>query len=672
MKYLALVLSLIIVAGLDAKAQDDSLKTAFWSAQLPEERMRLAYEISKPLVASEPDTVKFYLFKVLKDSAIVRNSKHLASCLNLVAVHNYYNGNYDSMLHYANRASAIFVSLHDTMAAVKSRKNSGIALASLGKYEKAIKIYFDVLEFYKHTSDSSSIAAILNDIGNTYSYMKDFKQSLFYQNEALIYLKTITNDRLIGNIFNSLGSIYRNMGERDSAIYYYEKSLDYKLRGGNIYSIMNTRNNLCILIDYKNNPEHCLECFQNLIKELRSVGDIRGIARSYINISISYDYHNDCENAISSLDSAGYYLGFSEDFFIKQEYLSNYASTLYKCGNSKLAYSFLDSLLGLKDSIFEVQKRKSMLELDTKYQTRAKADSIQVLDSENTANMLKVNKQKWQISFLFILVLSILGAGGSVFYYFRQRQILKRDLAIAQMREAERVRIARDMHDEIGSGLSRISLMGEQLKMLELKKSKGKPAKASKEENVHKKGMGSQDLKGNITRITAQSRDLSGSLKEIIWAIDPSNDKLDELLFYIRDYVYELFTDTDIKADLDFPDDLEDLNVGSEARRNLFLSVKEIINNIIKHSEAENVKVSFQLDKHPEGRMRDRYLNQKATITLSDDGKGFDPAQVKKGVGLDSIRARTEKLGGQMVLDTKPGKGTIIVLKNITLNTTKG
>jgi len=369
---------------------------------------------------------------------------------------------------------------------------------------------------------------------------------------------------------------------------------------------------------------------------------------SFINMSVAYDHQNDFSNAVRSLDSAGYYLSFSEDIFLKQEYLSSYIKTLRKCGNIPLAYSLQDSLLRLNDSIFEFQKQEALLELDAKYQNLSKSDSIQVLERENISNLLKVKSQKWQISFLIILVISILGGGGFTFYYFRQRQIKNRDLAIAQMREEERIRIARDMHDEIGSGLTRISLMGEQLKML-----------------------GSEKNKIDIGRITSQSRELSGNLKEIIWAIDPSNDKLDELLFYVRDYIYELFADSEIRTDLEFPEDIPDLIVGSEVRRNLFMALKEILNNIMKHADAGSVSVTFQLENNDLGRPGDRKAGIRATFKVSDNGKGFDAATVKKGMGLDSIRSRTEMLGGKLVLETNPGEGCTFILKEIVINTTK-
>ncbi len=165
----------------------------------------------------------------------------------------------------------VFVALNDSAAAVKSRKNIAIGLRAQGDYEEAIGIFFDVLDYYISTGDSSSTAAILNDIGNTYSYLRDYKKSAGYQHEALSYLENVSNDRLTGNIYNSLGVVFYQLGERDSSVYFYEMSLEYKLKGGNIYSIINTRSNLCTSIDYKEEPGHCLDCFRDREQDFRNV-----------------------------------------------------------------------------------------------------------------------------------------------------------------------------------------------------------------------------------------------------------------------------------------------------------------------------------------------------------------------------------------------------------------
>lgn len=633
------ILIWLVTCSLLSSANNDSLKAEFYATNNYEEKLGIAYKIAKKTIFTNPDTATKYVFIAVKDSAKNLPSINLAKCLNLIGIYYFNNHLFDSTIYYSSRSYKIFMQNKDTAGSIAPRKNIGLAKRSKGAYNLALNDFFDILDFYVNEGKTQNAAATLNDIGNTYSYLEDNIQAIKYQFEALEYLKDTLNASLEGNIYNSLGFAFNGLGKTDSAIMYYEKSLALKQKSGNIYAIINTRNNLCTLIDYKKDPEKCEECLLELLIDTRKINDTRGLARTYLNLSVQYNYHNHCGKAISCLDSTGYYLSFSDDIFLKQRYFDLYAGTLYDCGKYRLAYIYKDSLSLLNDSIFAFQKQKELMDLDTKYQTQKKVESIKMLETENTNALLKVKNQRWQIVFLIFFIVTITGGGFLFFFYVKQRQKKQRELALIKMRENERVRIARDMHDEIGSGLTRISLISEQVKLANDFKNKAND--------------------GNISKIIKYSRQLSTNLKEIIWAIDPANDKITELLFYLRDYIYEFSTNTHIDCKIDFPDWVSGFEVSSEVRRNLFLALKEILNNIAKYADASAVIISFRLE------------NDLGFLHVKDDGKGFDPAHVKKGVGLESIKSRAEKLGGNLKIESKLGNGTTIGLNQLILFTTK-
>jgi signal transduction histidine kinase len=617
----------------------DSLKSEFYAQNGGEKKLELAYEIAKRTIFSKPDTATKYLLIALKDSVQFRNSVQLAKCLNAYGIYHFNISQLDSTLYYCGRALDIFLRNADTSASVLARKNISLANRNMGKYDVALNDFFKILEYFKKTGDTANTASMLNDIGNTFAYLKDYDKTIAYQHEALALLREVPNDRLAGNVLNSIGVAFSNLGLKDSARIYYEKSLVFKERSGDIYSITITRNNLCTLIDYKKEPEKCEQCLIDLLADQRQVNNSKDLALTFLNLARQYTYYRDCHKALSTLDSCGVYLRQSGDIFLKQHYYELFALALSRCGTFEQAYLYQDSLLALNDSVFAIQKQEEFMDLDAKYQNQKKIEDIRLLEIENANTRLKIKNQQWQILAL-ILFLSVL-TGGSIFFfvYTKQRQKRQRELALIKMREAERVRIARDMHDEIGSGLTRISMMSEQLKL---------------NDNA------SEDLaEGMVSKIIKQSRLLSGNLKEIIWAIDPGNDKLSELLFYFRDYIYDFSTHTNIEFEIDFPDDAPDFEVASQVRRNLFLALKEILNNLSKYAQAKNVAVKFELKK------------QEGFLTITDDGVGFDPEKVKKGIGLDSIKARVEKLDGIFEINSKPDDGTQITLSHLKLITTK-
>ena len=194
--------------------------------------------------------------------------------------------------------------------------------------------------------------------------------------------------------------------------------------------------------------------------------------------------------------------------------------------------------------------------------------------------------------------------------------------------ERERGRIAQDLHDELGSTLTHISLLGGLLRA-----DKSSPAQVE----VHA---------GKLTEAADQS---VRALEEIVWAVRPGSDTLQSLVDYIAHFANDLFEESSIRCRQDAPHDLPAIALPPDLRHNIFLIVKETLNNVLKHSGGGLVQVQIQMDG---GQLK---------ITITDDGKGFDPAALKKTEeqnGLENMQRRASAVGGQLEMTSSPGKGT--------------
>jgi signal transduction histidine kinase len=218
--------------------------------------------------------------------------------------------------------------------------------------------------------------------------------------------------------------------------------------------------------------------------------------------------------------------------------------------------------------------------------------------------------------------------GGIVWLVARMR--LRRKLARLQLqhaRESERMRIAKDIHDDLGSSLTRIMLLGQRA---------DSDLAERKEVGLHLKKI------VNLSRGTIQAMD------EIVWAVNPRNDNLDGLVGYLNEYTAQLFQDTQIRCRLQLPITSQ-LTLRTEVRHELFLAFKEALNNVLKHSMASEVHVEvFQSESA-------------VSIIIDDNGCGFDPAREqngRQGNGLPNMRKRMDALGGRMEITTAPGHGT--------------
>jgi signal transduction histidine kinase len=201
-----------------------------------------------------------------------------------------------------------------------------------------------------------------------------------------------------------------------------------------------------------------------------------------------------------------------------------------------------------------------------------------------------------------------------------ERKEFEKQMAVMAAQQDERNRISADMHDELGSGVTAIRLMSE------IVKTKMK-----------------QTSLPEIDKISNSANDLLGKMNTIIWTMKSSNDTLESLIAYIRAHAIEFFDGTPIDCQVEVMD-VPDVEMSGEKRRNIFLSVKEALNNIMKHSQASKVKIRVSVD------------NDKLIIEIADNGVGIDTEQLRRfGNGLNNMKKRMQNIHGDLRVETDAG-----------------
>ena len=192
----------------------------------------------------------------------------------------------------------------------------------------------------------------------------------------------------------------------------------------------------------------------------------------------------------------------------------------------------------------------------------------------------------------------------------QQLQELEKQRAI----EAERNRISKDMHDEIGSGLTHIALMSELI------------------QTQQKAG---PELKKDVSTISSSARKLVQSMSEIIWTLNPQNDTLENLLAYLREQTLNYFEPFAVDYVIHFPDEVPAIKLTNEQRRNIFLVAKEALHNALKHAAATSITLSMNMDE------------QLLHFYVIDNGRGFDLSRPKVSAnGLRNMQRRMKDIGG--------------------------
>jgi signal transduction histidine kinase len=208
-----------------------------------------------------------------------------------------------------------------------------------------------------------------------------------------------------------------------------------------------------------------------------------------------------------------------------------------------------------------------------------------------------------------------------------ERKELEKQMAVMQAHQEERERISADIHDELGSGMTTIRLMSE-------------IAKNKMKENVPVE----------IDKISNSANEVLNKMNAIVWSMNSSNDTLDSLVSYIRAYAIEYFDGTSIDCKVTMPGAIPLNEISGDKRRNIFLCVKETLNNTLKHSKASKVNINIDAD----GKLK---------INISDNGSGIDTEKIRRfGNGLKNIQRRMKSIGGTYDISNN-NNGTVTTLE---------
>ena len=245
--------------------------------------------------------------------------------------------------------------------------------------------------------------------------------------------------------------------------------------------------------------------------------------------------------------------------------------------------------------------------------------------------MLPFFWQTWWFLGLFLLTFggAVAWAVGLALRRRHQRQLkLVQRLHAA---ERERTRIARDIHDDLGSSLTEIGLLGA----LAVRESTP-PAEAREQ----------------VARMMQRAEELARKLDETVWAVNPKNDSLRHLATYLCNFAKDFLEPTAIRCRLDVAADLPEIPLTTEVRHNVFLVAKEALNNAVRHSGAAEIGLRLAVN---EGAF---------TLEVTDNGRGFAPeAKREAGNGLRNMAERMEEIGGQFQVRSTAAQGTTVSLR---------
>ena len=463
----------------------------------------------------------------------------------------------------------------------------GGALVKMGKVQQAMPYYREAGVIFRENGDPRGIAIFENQLGDLYTDIKQPQQALPHFRESLKLAEQIKFELLQFDALDGLAVCLRMLNKPDEGLAYARRALQIA------------------------------EKQQNKLATCTIFGTIADL----------YKAKKDYISAESYLKK-GLTLAEDNEYKDERKKLVQQMADLYgEQQKYQQAYTFQLQRNKLIDSATTVRTNAEVQRLIARYETDKKEARIQLLQKENQLKQKEAARASFRTKALLVGGLLLLLLGTAVSAWLLNRSKLRR----LQEAQALRRQIAHDLHDEVGSTLSSISLLSGMTDKL---------LTENRPETAHRM----------VQKIYTDARQILEAMDEIIWTINPGNDSLQRIALRLQEYAQPLMESKAIRFSFEIDPMLEGLPISMEVRRNLYLIGKEAINNLIKYSQATAATVRFTYDQ---GQLR---------VLIEDNGQGFDPAQLSTRTGQQSMQERARAIGGTLTVRSAPGQGTTLEL----------
>lgn len=608
-------------------------------------------------------------------------TSEIGSACNHIATYYLYNSDIDQAIHYYEQSIQYFQQAGERKGEGGVLGNLGILYYSMGNYARSLDFQLRALRVFENLNNRLGMANLMSGIGVVYMELEQYDKAVQYDTLSLNLYKDLNDQDGIALVLGNLGNIYSNQGEQERAKEAYSKSAETFQKIGNLNGMARNLSNLATIFNEERDYQRALKVFEKALDIYRKSKNLAGVYQSKGNMGISYylSYKNFdrrdsvfhlilgsqsalIQKSIGLLKEAVSMAQQSEDLYALSSFGQPLAQAYEGIGDLPKAYTYFKIHTAAKDSLHSISSRRAIEKLTTERELELKNKQIEL---DRLAVEKKRNERLYFGLAIGLLLLSVLFVyrnfanqkksnlqlnrlnlqiGETNHELADKNQQLSQTLmelnatqeqliVVEKQKENAliRSRISQDIHDDISAGLSKISWLAETF--------------IAKTAPLH------LDL-GLLEKINAYSRDTVSKLGEIIWSSNPERDNLESLLSYMRQYIQHYMEDAPMRCRIDFPEQLPDMQLNPELRRNLYLAMKEALHNARKYSGAQEVIVAFETDQ--------RHYR----LTVSDNGKGMTLGKIQgSGNGIANMQRRMVAVNGHAHVESAEGQGVRIVFE---------
>jgi len=565
------------------------------------------------------DTSNFYFHKGIHLNSKKTNVPMLLDCYIGLGRNFIHLSTKDSSRYYFDKALIVAKSNGDKKSEAAIYINYGVLFQSQGDYKKSLQYEIDAAKLYESLGDQEGLAKALGSIGNVEYLLGNFEEALKYSRESLSKVTKNTSAAIKAYPHRVMGRTFRKLKKLDSALNHYSVAINISKSSGDRLGVAELSQNIGNILYDQGDFQKAMHYYLLSLKLAKSVSSKTIAAYAYSSIGITYEELFQHAQALVYLDSSLLAAKVIGNAYLEMDAYGSMISVYEGQKNYKKALFYNQKYTLLNDSLNQAENHQLAEEARSKFELEKKEDQIVILKKDQELQNLALRQQQaMQVGF-GIAAAALLIIAALAINRYRVINEAKRQLEIERMRNA----LARDLHDDIGSALSSITIMSQLA--------------------------GSSSVYSQ--KILEQSSRIQESMSDIVWSINPMNDSFEKVVMKMKEFAAEILESKNIDYHFKEKGSLQADQLNIEKRKNIYLIFKEVLNNAAKYSLATAIFIHLFIEDHL------------LTLVVEDNGIGFDATQVKEGNGLKNIRARVETIQGSVTIQSTPGKGTSLTLK---------
>ncbi|MBM6498749.1 tetratricopeptide repeat-containing sensor histidine kinase [Flavobacterium macrobrachii] len=503
-----------------------------------------------------------------------------------------------------------------------------------GKYDLNTKFMLKATRLYQQLNLKDKQANSFAVYGYQLK-LRDMNSAVMYMQKGMKLAESIKDEFSLSGIYDNYGVLKEMQNELDSALFFYNKSLKIKEKLKDNPGIPYSANKIALVKLMQNKPREAKSLLDYAFKIRKDIKDIYGIAENLNYYGFYFKQIKDDKRSINYFNQAIEWSKKHDFPYLTQDNFKELSSVYERNKDFRKALQAFKNHIEVKDSIFNSDVRNKQSELDIEYETEQKEKEILIQKAK------LAEKNLWILGGFSLTIIAIL-LGFLLFSKQKQKTLQlqkENELKDALLKietqnklQEQRLRISRDLHDNIGSQLTFIISTIDNLKY---------------------------GLKDNDQKIINKLHSLSGftketiaELRDTIWAMNKDKISFEDLKIRISNFIENAqIASNGIDFEFNCQDNFAPVSLSSVEGINSYRIIQESINNALKHAKATKVSVEVLCE------------NQFIEIIIKDNGIGFDEENTVLGNGLSNLKKRAKELNGEILVTSQLKKGTTIVLK---------